>query len=188
MKGLLFSAPMMIANLAGTKTETRRMPKKSGKPRFTVGELGYAQEAWRTPANFDERSPSQLIASCLEAGFKSAWSPIHFEADGTKLNWVGLRQEKEGRLRASMHLPEAFTRFKFRVVDCEFQNLHDITEEQAIAEGVIDCTQYYKGAPDLPPRYLAVEAYRSLWEHLNDEWSWVSNPKIERIRYERIPL
>jgi hypothetical protein len=173
MKSLPFSAAMMRANLAGTKTETRRMPKKNGKPRFAVGELGYAQEAWRVSRLIDLMSPSEMT-NC---------EPIFYEA-----SILPDCPRDLGRKRASMHLPERFTRFKFRVLECEFQKLHDITHHQAIAEGVLFRHGRYQGAEYLPSRIHALSAYGDLWEHINGYGSWEANPLIERIRYERIPL
>jgi hypothetical protein len=170
MKSLPFSAPMMVANLAGIKTETRRMPKKSGKPRFAVGELGYAQEAWFVEKTFNDWSPTNLPTGCH----------IFYVANNLSDCPANL-----GRVRASMHLPERFTRFKFRVLECEYQNLHDITPDQARAEG---CPPGLIGSSPAAGDQLALNWYWKLWEHINGDGSWEANPLIERIRYERIPL
>ncbi|MGL4404654.1 MAG: hypothetical protein ACRCT6_02775 [Notoacmeibacter sp.] len=180
---------MMRANLTGTKTETRRMPKKNGKPRFAVGDIGYAQEAWRLECHLNIFSPLKCSPSAVYFEADDSWHAI---GNGDKVVSFGIGADEStrrgGRVRASMHLPEKFTRFKFRVLECEFQKLHDITELQAIAEGVVDSHEFYKGAAHLPGRILAITAYFDLWEEINGQGSWVLNPMIERIRYERIPL
>jgi hypothetical protein len=170
MKSLLFSAPMMRANLADTKTETRRMPKKSGKHRFAVGELGYAQEAWFVDKSLNDWSPTELPTGCH----------VFYAAD----NLLDL-PASFGRVRASTHLPERFTRFKFRVLECEFQHLHDITPDQARAEGHPRGPNHYSQAVH---DEAALDWYKDLWEDINGTGSWASNPLIECIRYERIPL
>lgn len=156
---ILFSAPMVRALLAGTKTQTRRIltgacdeppafiengavfalnennvPYRWPKTHAT-GDRLWVREAWRTPSSWDDRSPSQLVASCIEAGYKTAWAPIAWEADGTTTNWADWRVKKNGRLRASMHLPRAFSRITLTVTDVRVQRLQDISEADAIAEG-----------------------------------------------------
>jgi hypothetical protein len=189
MKSLPFSAPMMIANLADLKTETRRMPKKNGKPRFAVGELGYAQEAWRLEDHLDDCSPLACTPSAVYFEADDCWHATTV-CGGVVRFGMGADEStrRGGRVRASMHLPERFTRFKFRVLECEFQQLHNIKPSQAIAEGVMDVGGFYSGHGVLPDRICPVSAYRDLWEYINGEGSWEANPLIERIRYERIPL
>lgn len=219
-KPISFSAPMVRAILSGHKTMTRRVAKfihedapgiyraeqgGGGVVAMTTDEVGiwakdyaphgvddalWVREAWRTPANFDDRSPSQLVKSCLDAGYSKAWCPIHFEADAAKVNWGDWRQEKEGRLRASMHLPRAFSRIALRVTDIKVERLCGISEDDARAEGIVDGGCLSCGMPEPcgcnDPKPLASDSFARLWNDINGPDAWLKNPWVVAYTFEKV--
>lgn len=159
-KPILFSAPMVRALLAGTKTQTRRVPKiltqayvandnrQSDKPGLLPG-----MRYWNVSGTVGGRvmlEPDFLgllpfrVGDRLyvreafrgDQGYDSyaprTWShwPVHYEADGST------RPENEaGRLRPGIHMPRWASRLTLTVTDVRVERLQDISEEDAWAEG-----------------------------------------------------
>lgn len=222
---ILFSAPMILALLDGRKTQTRRILKVAPRDTdFTVGWFhptvidrhgneqpgrrtfglsapdGYwtqnlpfapsdhlwVREAWRADVCYDDLKPSQMGG---EEG-------VRYEADGAFGAWT-FGPRKPGRSRPGMFMPRWASRLTLTVSDVRVQRLNDISEADAIAEGLAclskDGGRTYKwGIPDrdgLPgrddngwhwcdwnvdPRY----AYSTLWDHINGARAWEANPWI----------
>jgi len=137
--GILFSAPMVRALLAGTKTQTRRVlnpqPADDGlyhelKPAYRALRIApsdrlWLREAWRCEARYDDFAPSELPRG----------APIYYAAD---LNPRDSEPGCAGRLRASMHMPRWASRLTLLVTERRVQRLQDISVEDAIAEGVVE--------------------------------------------------
>ena len=203
---ILFSAPMVRALLAGTKTQTRRiiMPQphecvtgagvitRSGegqtdewswlsgdlsdldgwsfegdfKTRFIPGDRLWVREAWRTESAFDKLKPSEVPSDRLA---------MEYLADDVRLY--------SGRYRHARFMPRWASRVTLPVVDVRVEQLQDISEADAIAEGLSalskDGTLYKYGIPDrdgLPGNDDCgwhwqdwhadpVAAYKRLWGH-----------------------
>lgn len=92
----------------------------------------------------------------------------------------------------SIHMPRRLSRLTLRITDVRVQRLQDISEEDAIAEGLIPVTSPQfkpmwrydseKGGDFSDPR----TAYRFLWEMINGPGSWDANPWIWAISYTAI--
>lgn len=223
--GILFSAPMVRALLAGTKTQTRRLLSEarvfatpetkaftlrgddlaralqnaSGFRRLDgngwfwesdafewqapalrtgwMAHIGYApgdrlwvREAWRTWRWNDRLKPS---ATPAEWG-RRLHDFVQFEADNDN--------RMDGRLRASMHLPRAFSRLTLIVTDVRVQRLQDISEEDARAEGIVPLPsgRFHCGFDDEGEitSKSAITAYAWLWNAINGEDAWSANPWV----------
>jgi hypothetical protein len=217
---ILFSAPMVRALLAGTKTQTRREIKPRGTHpsifnggwtdsyvldpgnaswrqqdiRIAVGDRLYVRESWwiaemysygTTPGGC-EISPPPLAARRRD--------PVHYAADGDPKN-VGNRSYGPEGLRngsfaapdpyavwlkkPSIHMPRWASRLTLTVTGVRVERLLDISETDAIAEGIERSTTF-------PDRFMTpagdyavpVVAYQRLWESINGPWSWQANPWI----------
>lgn len=138
-KPIIFSAPMITALLAGTKTQTRRLLKP---PYGTLEWLGndqwrpictkifpgdrlWVRECWRTASAYDDLSPSQMGGE----------EPIRYEADQAWQTWGWGRPHSTGRHRAARHMPRWASRLMLIVTDVRVQRLAEISEEDARAEG-----------------------------------------------------
>lgn len=216
---ILFSAPMVRAILEGRKTQTRRIidpqpvltsqtyaamglpvyandfswPTKYGtivscKPhppegylrdfplRYAVGDLLWVREAWKPHSIFDHLPPREMPESKIFYLADPGYSP------------------SGSRGRPGMHMPRWASRITLRVTGAKVERLQDISEADAIAEGV-------ESDPDFPsgiwrcyerepkqqdwwgdPR----ESFRTLWESINGPGSWDANPWVAAYSFEPI--
>lgn len=210
-----FSAPMVRALLAGTKTQTRRVVNdrhidaappacffqwlRENCPYGQPGDRLWVREAWRTADTLDSMSPSAIADKCLDAGYRKPWAPLQWEANGAKnKDWSGFGPGNgvvvsPGKLRPSIHMPRWASRITMEVTGVRVERLQDISEADAIAEGVgtpPTPAEYRDACGELvlPSRRTAREAYRVLWEAINGPESWSANPWVWVVEFKRIEV
>lgn len=115
--------------------------------RCPYGEPGdelWIKETWRTAKNLDAKSPKQIAAACLDAGYQRPWAPMQYEADGVRDDWsrwgVDGNGAEAGKVRVSIHMPRWASRITLRVTSVRVERLQAITAEEAIAEGATSRT------------------------------------------------
>ncbi|MFJ4157511.1 hypothetical protein ACIPZF_22265 [Pseudomonas sp. NPDC089752] len=217
---ILFSGPMVRAILEGRKTVTRRaaknvveasyfrsgweatQPKGSGSIDITsdAAQLGKAcpygrpgdrlwvREAWLADAQLDSIVPRNL----------SQGEPIMYPADGS-VRQTGCAMVSQGRGRPSIHMPRWASRILLEITDVRVERLQDISEQQAIAEGIVGvpfrpddgwpiCTGYMADPDDgkTPLETHASKAFAGLWRSINGPESWDANPWVWAIEFKRI--
>lgn len=81
--------------------------------------------------------------------------------------------------RPSIFMPRWASRLTLKVTDVRIERLADISEKDAVAEGIkhID-SRYWQGAPKAEPSDRPVIAYARLWELINGKGSWLANPYV----------
>ncbi|RWH31600.1 hypothetical protein [Mesorhizobium sp.] len=143
---------------------------------FKVGDRLWVREAWRTTCNIDGVKPR-----FLDAGHRSK---VTFEADPENRNplWAF------GRLRPGMHMPRWASRLTLTVTDVRVQRLQEISEADAIAEGLRwrDALQAWTAGGDNWPTFLDPRrSYAGLWNHLNAErgFGWETNPWVVAVSF-----
>lgn len=192
---ILFSAPMVRAILDGTKTQTRRVVKlcDSGRikkvgsflnwhpedpncvqacPYGQPGDRLWVKETWRTQYADESNKPSQLTEGYA----------LRYEADGheTAAPLYGW-----GRIRQSIFMRRWMSRITLEITGIRVERLQDISEEDAIAEGVTiqdDARLAAIIAKDTPARM----EYRALWSSINGPDSWNTNPYVWIVEFKRI--
>lgn len=197
---ILFSAPMVRALLNGSKTQTRRVVKPqphhgpvgqmvnlgdadwamddgdlSGQWRCPYGVAGdrlWVKETYSGPHALRELPPREwLVGAPFQPG-------IWYWADGnpTDGDWT--------RPKPSIHMPRWASRITLQITDVRVERLQDISEEDAVAEGVCG-----SGDPEVWPP-CAKAAYLDLWDEINgadEAKAWVSNPWVWVVAFERVP-
>lgn len=225
---ILFSAPMVRALLAGTKTQTRRVVKVPEGLRAPLvqnddtGEWGWWWTEWRWEGHgldarhipYDEhfhaiRCPYGLPGDTLwvREAFSGPWlmdcvpprewlhdEPIWYWADGnpTDGDWT--------RPKPSIHMPRAMSRIALRITDVRVERLQDISETDALAEGIQRYPDGFHwepntGWPGEPAgsesmRFVgrtAAQAFHGLWEMINGRESLDANPWLWCVSFERVP-
>lgn len=174
-RGILFSAPMVRALLAGTKTQTRRVatPKRSIEPMtdecpYGPGDLLWVREAWRVAAVHDHVPGSELGFGSLP---QVQYVAIGDGRDETRVQW--------GRYRHARFMPRWASRITLEITEVRVERLQAISQEDARAEG------FELGPPpciDDPGGW-----YRRLWEQINGPSSWEANPWVWCVSFRRLP-
>lgn len=210
---ILFSAPMVCALLAGTKTQTRRglkpQPELYSEGRWHVfgpggGVAGVCTDDVPEAAiDFVRIQPSDrlwvresLAAASNDQGVR--W--LSYAADGKDV-WPLFQWAKERNSVPSIHMPRWASRLTLIVTDVRVQRLQDISEEDARAEGIANAPHgHWKcyGATPKPfrgaaPTVLshgrgvvsagATHSYATLWDSINGPGSWEANPWVSAVTF-----
>lgn len=142
-----------------------------------VGDKLWVRENWAVDKRFDKTKPTNLI-----------WTvDIHYMADGH----ITGKPEWAGKTRPSIFLPRRLSRINLEITDIWLQRLHDITEDQAKAEGVQP--GIYRDGPNRAKCEFQLEdngnhgsyrdGFRYKWQQLNGRHSWDSNPWVWVINF-----
>lgn len=228
---ILFKGEMVRAILAGTKNQTRRVVKPQPPLEFSAraftdqaldingeragtaawflsatdagcsepifspyggpGDQIWVREAYRFVIGYDHRPPRDV----------SEGAPIRYEADG-----LGAEQSDGwlwGKQRPSMFMPRWASRITLEITSVRVERLQDITEADALAEGITtvrtpgwDARHFGAWRKEFdaccamkvkPPRGpLPSVSYRALWEQINGPESWAVNPWVWCVEFKRI--
>lgn len=194
--GMIFKGEMIKALIAGSKTQTRRLKgleivnQNPSQRTILNQEVKYDHRYW---VNFQFNTFSAWTECqygvgdfiyCKETFSNvalSGYPPLYFfRADSNELpdgcKWT-----------PSIFMPKALSRIWLRVVDVRCERLQDITESDALAEGVVGCKRqnsYPRGTDGQPNR----AEYAILWDSINTEpgTQWESNCFVWRIQFERV--
>lgn len=120
--------------------------------------------------------------------------PITFyKADGPVRWFDGKKFHDDAKYRPSIHMPKAAARIWLQVEEIKVERLHEITEEDAIAEGVQFITRtsgicfmdYTIGEYIFP--MTAKNSFKSLWKKINgNDWTigWDLNPWVWVVKFK----
>lgn len=176
---ILFSAPMVRALLDGSKTQTRRICKTGdrlesvfyGNKRFGApGDRLWVRESWGAHFMWDTVRPISIP--------NDGKSCVFYQADGAIVGGCSATQRK--RWRPSIHMPRWMSRITLEVVSVRVERLQDITETDAMAEGV-----EWKDHAGLA-KYTARKLYQTLWLLINGLDSWEANPWVWVVEFKRV--
>ena len=169
---MLFSTPMMLANLAGAKDVTRRIMKNpdwlgcttgdcphntqaecdaamAQHCRYKAGDVLWARETFTV---CDGHDPLQGEHDADIVVYRAGGS-MAFERDTHKCLGPAAFGEQEAKVygdgwHPSIHMPRWACRFTAKIVSVRAERLHDITEDDAIREGltVAGCEEVFRQA------------------------------------------
>lgn len=197
---ILFSAPMVRAILDGRKTQTRRAVKFRGAedietaghgsgpwpwspelddwcscPHGEPGDRLWVRETWGLHRIHDKRVFSELSPK--------VWYAADGALDGTTL---------VGKWRPSIHMPRWASRITLEVTGVRVERLHDITEEDALREGIERHSQddetWFTAGKNTSRGWYADgrAAFRGLWDSINGDESWSVNPWVWVVEFTRL--
>ncbi|MDG3040467.1 hypothetical protein [Roseicyclus marinus] len=151
------------------------------------GDRLWVQEDWRTVSSLDLYKPAQMREMAHEAGYRQAWAPITYLADGQRKNWES--GDDAGRRRWSRHMIRELSRLTLTVTDVRVQRLQEISEAGAKAEGAA----FHDGRGighsgwrhDLSDVHAdARSSFARLWNSLHGPDAWDANPWVAAISFD----
>jgi hypothetical protein len=187
-KPILFNTEMVQAILGDRKTVTRRVIKpqpiagirksvfvpsgiEDGHGReikllYKVGDIFYVRETWS-------------IHECVKC---QAGIPALGGECKCKYVYRASYGATDFRWKPSIHMPKEAARIFLKVTDVRVERLQDITEEDAITEGMS------KTLVDGVVFISAKGNFHVLWDSLNIKrgYSWEANPWVWVIEFERV--
>ena len=154
-----------------------------GQPGDTlwVKETYYAYGMWLRNGHNKSGKQSFRFSDTTLTGFK-----YHYCDDPPENVLPNTKREVYGWFkRPSLFMPHKAARILLRVIDIRVERLQDISEEDAIAEGVSLPNYVDQAIRDV--RYPDPSTiYAELWESINGKGSWDANPWVWVIKFERI--
>lgn len=168
-RGIIFSAPMVLALLAGKKRQTRRLAT-SPLRNAQIGERLWVRESYRLGRQWDD--------------FKAR------EADQSTRVWPEADRDNcdaHGKLRPSIFMPRWASRLTLIVTDVRTEALDDISGADALAEGIPwaeDRTIHVPG-----DEMDARQRFRDLWDslHTAEGERWCDSPEIVALTFDVRP-
>jgi hypothetical protein len=113
------------------------------------------------------------------------------DGDGFQM-WNKDGSEKYVPFKPSIHMPKAACRLFLKIKSVRVERLQDISEADAVAEGVEKnnpkSNPFYKdySRPETNDFVYAVNSFRTLWFKINGGASWDANPWVWVVEFERI--
>lgn len=177
---------------------------------FPYGQPGdqlWVREAWRIGA-WDENRPAFALDYC--DGARKEWIEVpdamgdgelfdrlwqQSSDDAAKALGIQDRYQWEPgqspcRWRPSIHMPRWASRIQLEITGIRVERLQDISEADALAEGIYKPlgSQFWHTDPsaNILPGETPQWAYRNLWESINGHGSWEANPWVWVIEFKRL--
>lgn len=198
---LLMSAPMVRAMISGHKTQTRRVIK--GQPTAGVTGVSFEYGSGLQPRFVFYRSGQQPVIIKCRYGqpgdsiwIRETFLYIHsmqsviFRADLVSVEAAGIGA-MYGGWKPSIHLPRQHCRLTRKIADIRIEQLQDITEADARAEGFVskqfeaaNVIRFAAGRePVIDDAPSARDAFHGIWCDLNGQESWDANPFVAVIEW-----
>lgn len=175
---ILFSTPMVQAILAGRKTQTRRIVK--GWHLNALMEDGFTPEFVADDGNnppYGKRGDLLYVRESICRA--QEYGGIGYVADTTWYPNYAWPWKKD--VLPSIHMPRGLSRLTLEIIDVRVERLHDISEEDAKAEGC-SAERWYTHPTEGPVKdtggWVASTRYKELWETINGPGSWDANPWV----------
>jgi hypothetical protein len=204
VRPMLFSAPMVRALLDGSKTQTRRVVKPQpyidaqGNACWNGSNFGQDSRgplikalASPLPSSKTKRVHCPYGAPGDRLWVRETWAlddednALMYRADlgfgGDADDWERNRLDGAPRFRwkPSIHMPRTASRITLEITGVRVERLQDISERDAMAEGV-------KNSLHLPGGNFARENFEHLWWSINGEGSWETNPWVWVVEFKKV--
>ena len=214
---IIFSGPSILAIMAGKKTQTRRViklqpPVKWNRCEPIIGVNGAGVIGWEFFSSSDLLDHGYLKGRpTLQVGqtlwVKETWQ---YALDAVGIWYrVGTDEPDQMKWRSPLFMPRKYSRITLRITDVRVERLLDITEADALAEGMTDeypldcpsCRGFGKvlrwtNSAEYGPSETDEDCllcgqprrnFMLLWDKLNAKRKYITHDKngdkVERLRY-----
>jgi len=203
---ILFSGTDVVrALLDGSKTQTRRpvkgfalellkpdnftpeyvaLPENGNSPYGYAGDRLWVRETWM-----------DLTGTGIERS-TGDHSRYAYGADTPPGSYGDQCRKDYGlKWRPSIHMPRPASRITLEVTGVRVERLHDISHDDALAEGVANFASTLNDephpsgeSPEQASRRLKwpQRQFRALWESINGAESWAANPWVWVVEFKRL--
>lgn len=209
-RSIIFSGPMVRAILDGTKTQTRRVMKHQIQHVVVPGigpmlaiQKPKSKDRWLWPNARQEvidacpygRPGDRLWVretwsdctkgACAMGGTKYETPWYRADADAYGLlghDGIGPVYTEELKWRPSIHMPRWASRITLEITDVRVERVQDISEDDAIAEGITGNAGGAWGREGL------IEDFADLWGSINAArgHGWDANPWVWVVEFRRV--
>lgn len=211
MKGILFSTSMVQAILRNEKSQTRRIVKEAIGWDYNWRVSQIKEEHLDGIPRYEMRCGSQYSTQIFKSRYqvgdvlyvRETWAPESVKSDVRTLTRYIYNADGSiptDKWKPSRFMPQAAARIFLKVTNVRCERLQDITEQDAIAEGIAELLQssmqlavngrlfrdYSKKIELFNDGLTAIQSYRTLWESINGKGSWNENPYVWVYEFERI--
>ena len=193
---ILFSAPMVRAILEGRKTVTRREVKKQAA--LDCLAAGFEPAFLALPGNADlcpyGQPGDRLWVRETFIDLRGTGVEHRPAPDGPLQRYAYAADCRPGshsdearkdfglKYKPSIHMPRAACRILLEITDVRVERLQDISEDQALAEGIgAQATESFRATGVERP---AGFAFRDLWASTGGEWN--ANPWVWVVEFKRV--
>jgi hypothetical protein len=185
---IIYSEPMIKALLAKRKRMTRRLLYSKRKARAGMihtraglldghpprGPIG-PNEYWALTGWHKTQKGDRLW---VRENWRNALNPDRYDdavykADPLTLDGIGLKW------KPSIHMPRWASRLTLIVTEVRIERLRNITDGDALAEGIA-CTDFFR--KEHPPSIC----FSVLWDSLHGQGAWIANPDVVAISFDVI--
>jgi len=202
---ILFTTPMVKAILEGRKTQTRRIVKPMAgfqKTWLTQGSINRVQHGeiikggWQMYYPYYDNSPLGWIRSPYGNSDDILWvRETWSKTDSGRYIYKATNNQFYPIWHPSIFMPKEACRIRLEITNIRVERVQDISEEDAVAEGIKKIDGPVIGHPfGIPFNYnngivnytTPRDAYMELWESINGKDSWGKNPWVWVIEFKRI--
>ena len=190
MKSILFTDEMVRSTLAGLKTKIRKpvKPQPDDDAKIMIGEMGSSKGVAFIGDSTSGGYVTRIVSPYGQVGDR-LWVREAFtltvpnEKPIYRATW---KSSHEIKWSPSTHMPQWASRITLEITDIRIERLQEITEEDAIAEGVLPCPHPLSKTDECLDCYLDAGEYvcsfLNLWNRLYakkglgvdvNPWVWV---------------
>lgn len=160
------------------------------------GDRLWVRETWARDSDIEPAIPDRIVYKADKA---ARYFSFKDKQPTSEIFWISSDYRPE-KWRPSIFMPRWASRITLEITDIRVERLQEISEGDAIAEGVqlavasgVTGNRYYDcgvlgrdGMPECLLHRKASDAYGHIWRSINGEGSWNLNPWVWVISFKRV--